>query len=81
MVMGGLNLNDIAVNREDYCRKKLKTCLFAAGSAALLGLGLLWTYSVYQNQGHGAEFRIYLLEAGIIIALLLAFLVRKIPGI
>lgn len=80
VVMGGLNLNDIAVNREDYCRKKLKTCLFAAGSAALLGLGLLWTYSVYQNQGHGAEFRIYLLEAGIIIALLLAFLVRKIPG-
>lgn len=80
VVIGGLNLNDMAVNREDYCRHKGKTCLFVLGALAFLGLGLFWTYSVYRDQGHTREFGIYLLEMACIGLLLLAFLVKKIPG-
>lgn len=78
VVIAGINLNDIVINREDYQKHKLKTCLFGLAGMAILGAGFLWTYSVYDNQGHGKELAGYIVTVCCIGVILLAFFIKRL---
>ena len=78
VIIAGLNLNDIVVNREEYCRHKIRTCLTGFIGMLILGAGFLWTYSVYDGQGYRKEFIEYIIMACCIGGVLLIFFARKV---
>lgn len=79
VIIMGLNLGDLTENREYYLKRKLKYIVALILGSGALAAGFFWIYSVKKGQGYGDDFWTYLVTAGIIIAALLLFLIKKIP--
>ena len=78
-VILGLNLQDLVENREYYLKHKLRYlfCLLLGGG--VLYYGYICTYLRESSEEYWEDYKIYMITAVILLLLLAAVLIRKIP--
>ncbi len=77
-VVMGLNLQDIAENREYYLKHKFRYlfCLLLGGGA--LAYGYIWTYSRQSTREYYEDYKIYIIIAAILFLILITVLIKRI---
>ena len=77
-VVLGLNLQDIAENREYYLKHKIRYFFCLLLGAGALCYGCIWTYLRESADEYYEDYKIYIITATILFLLLAAVLIRKI---
>lgn len=79
VVLMGLNLNDIIVNRGDYLKHKIRTLLTLCIGVFVLAGVFLFTYYYQGNKGYRDYFWNYLIVSALLTFFIGAFMIKKIP--